>query len=206
MRPVKERAIAGFTLVEVLVALCILALISSYSLAALENLRRMDIVIERVETRSAMESIANYLHHSLSGARPIAISIDHVRTSIAFTGEETKVEFVVAGNAALEASGLLIVTVEAARREDGLINLVTTRQPFRAVPPQARGDVWPLYEGLKEVKFRYFGQIGPDNSDRWHASWVKQNTLPKLIEIMIETPEGVRQSWPRLVVKPASTL
>src|SRR5687768_8455108 len=146
MRPAEKRANAGFTMVEVLVALCMLALISSYSLAALENLRRMDTVIERVKTRSAIESIANYLHHSLSGARPIAISIDHVRTSIAFTGEETKVEFVTAGNAALEASGLLIVTVEATRRDDGLINLVTTRQPLRAVPSQASGDVWPLYE------------------------------------------------------------
>jgi general secretion pathway protein J len=206
MKPAKERANAGFTLAEVLVAICLLALISSYSLAALENLRRMDIMIERFETKLAIESVVNYLHQSLSGARPLAISIDHVHTSIAFTGEETRVEFVAPGNAALEASGLLIVTVEAAARDDGLINLVTTRQPLGEVPSQARGEVWPLYEGLKQVKFRYFGQIAPDNSDRWHAGWVKQSTLPKLIEIMIEGPEGAGRDWPRLVVHPASAL
>src|SRR5687768_9373175 len=54
MRRVKERADAGFTLIEVLVALCMLGLISSYSLAALQNLRRMDMIIERIETRSSI--------------------------------------------------------------------------------------------------------------------------------------------------------
>jgi len=206
MRRTKNRNNAGFTLVELLVALCMLALISSYSLAALQSLRRMDTIIERVETRSVMETIANYLHHLMSGARPIAISVDHARTMIAFSGEKSKVEFVAAGNAALEDGGLLVITVEAAKREDGLINLVTKRKPLRAGPSQAKGDVWPLYEGIKDVRFCYFGRTQIDETDRWHASWVNQSALPKLIEIIIKAPDGARQNWPRLVVKLGSAL
>jgi prepilin-type N-terminal cleavage/methylation domain-containing protein len=204
MRRVKERADAGFTLIEVLVALCMLGLISSYSLAALQNLRRMDMIIERLETRSSIEAIANYLDHLMSGARPVAISIDHVRPVIAFAGEETKVEFVAAGNAALEIGGLLSVTLEAAKREDGLIDLVTTRKLFRTELARGKEDIWPLYEGVKEVKFRYFGRARPDQSDRWHESWANQSTLPKLIEIVIKAPDGAKQSWPRLVIRLAS--
>jgi general secretion pathway protein J len=200
----EERGDSGFTIIELLVALCILGLLSTYALAAFQNIRRMDGLMREIEARSAIETVQTHLQHLISGARPVITAEAQSHPIIALTGEESRLELIVASDGVLETGGLYAIAIETHGREDGFADLITRRRLFRPPAPIGEGEMLQLYERIDSLRFRYFGQASPEEQANWHDSWIKRDVLPRLIEVTVTMPERQRLSWPRLIVRPAS--
>jgi prepilin-type N-terminal cleavage/methylation domain-containing protein len=201
----EDRADAGFTIVELLVGLCILGLLSTYAVAALQNIRRMDRLMREIETRSGIEAVETHLHHLISGARPVVgTSKGESHPMLAFTGEENRLELIIASDGVLETGGLYASSIATRRRDDGFVDLIARRRLFRLSSSRGEGKALVLYERIASLRFRYFGQVRPEEPAGWHDRWMKTDRLPRLIEVVVTMPEGERQSWPRLVIRPAS--
>jgi hypothetical protein len=185
-----------------MVALCILALLSTYVITAAQNIRHIDEMIRRVIATSEMQGAQNHLQQVLSGAMPL---VSGEQEKIAFSGEKSRLELIVASDTALELGGLHAVAVGTRARGDGRFDLVEHRRMFRQTSAAAEeGEVFVLSEAIAGLEFRYYGQASPREPPRWHASWVGMNELPRLIEVVVTMPASSRRNWPRQVINLAS--
>jgi prepilin-type N-terminal cleavage/methylation domain-containing protein len=196
---------SGFTILEMLVALCILGLLFTYALQMIEHLRRMDSVIHLIETKTSIAAIRHHLHTVVSAARPVVEPGSGQDARVVFRGEASQVQLVVASDGILEKGGLHLVHITTRRRSDDLIDLVTRRAAYGSSKDQsARGEV-VLLERIKSFRLRYYGHSAAEQAPRWHAQWLNQAGLPRLIEIAMAMPEKGRWGQMRWIMQPAAS-
>ena len=194
---------AGFTVVELLVSLVILALVMSFLPGTLRLGRRVwesDAVFLREE---AITSFRRVIEERLTGTMPIFIRDAARGVRIEFTGEPDRVVFVSTASQGPAGGGVYRFELSA---DDG--NALVLRQTLyrpgseAGTPlPEARHVAPARIGGLA---FRYFGQAKANEAPLWQARWTRQDTLPDLVEIAI-TLDGaapVQRSVVELRLKP----
>jgi len=195
---------SGFTVLELLIALCILSLFAIYATSAYHQIRRMSEVTQRLERTDSAVAVQSYVRGLVSGARAIMVKTSgQSRPAVAFNGEESRLALITASDGTLETGGLYSATLEMRPRSDGLADFVTNRRPLRATTPSYSGDEL-LLEGIGSLQFRYFGEANGETSPSWQTQWVNQETLPELVEVTISMPSGTGQFWPELIARPMS--
>jgi len=176
---------AGFTLLELLVALTLLALV----IAAVPGLVRMagrSIQIAGELTRShadvaALDAIAD----KLSEARPLTIQQDDGSRRIQFWGTEDSVRFVAPGVVG-DSGGLLTYELGLTQNRAGQPVLALTRVPFTPDESDGQpsgGDVRMPMPATRRLAFRYYGPQGDDATPTWSDRWEQTTSLPQLVEI-----------------------
>jgi prepilin-type N-terminal cleavage/methylation domain-containing protein len=195
----------GFTILEMLVALCILGLLFTHAVQLIQHLRRMDSVLDQIERRSSVDAIRHHLQTIVSAARPVVEASSGQDARVVFRGEPSHVELIVASEGILERGGLYLVQVKTRRRSDDLLDLVTRRAAYGSSADRSgRGEV-VLLERIKSLRLRYYGQARAEQAPRWHAQWLEQGGLPRLIEIAMAMPEKGRWNTVRWVMQPAAS-
>ncbi|HEY7765518.1 MAG TPA: type II secretion system protein GspJ [Aestuariivirgaceae bacterium] len=193
---------SGFTILEMLVVLCILGLLFTYALQMIQQLRRMDSMLHQIEKRSSIDAIRHHLQTVVSAARPMVEAAGGQYSRVAFRGEASQVQLVIASDGTLEKGGLLLVQIATRGRSDGLSDLVTRRTAYGSDGRSGRGEV-VLLEQIKSFRLRYYGQSGGDRMLRWHDQWNNQAGLPRLVEIAMVMSEKGRWSQVRWIMQPA---
>ncbi len=197
------RGSSGFTVLEMLVALCILGLLAAYAMQSFQHMRRMETVLDQIEQRSTLSAVEQHLRNLVSAARP-AIRSRAGATTVAFDGVESQLRFVVASDGVLERGGLLSVQIEAKPRGDGFLDLTTRRAVYPSMTDRTSGEELILLERIKSFGLRYFGQGGGEQTASWHSQWRDQAALPRLIEVTIQRPEKAGSTSQRWILQPAA--
>jgi prepilin-type N-terminal cleavage/methylation domain-containing protein len=197
-----DRDILGFTVLEMLVALCILGLLSAYTTQSFFHMRRMDTVLDRIEKRSILGAVEQHLRNVISAARPVIISHGGM-TTVAIEGDESQLQLIVASDGVLEQGGLLEVQIIARRRSDGSFKLMTRRAAYGAAHPISEGEL-VLLERIRSFNLRYYGQLSGQQLAGWHSQWRDQAALPRLVEVSIVLLEDRRSAPVRWVLQPAA--
>jgi len=197
------RGSSGFTVLEMLVALCILGLLAVYAMQSFQHMRRMDTVLDRIEQRSTLSAVEQHLRNLVSAARP-AIKSKGAATTVNFEGTESQLRLVVASDGGLERGGLLSVQIEAKSRGDGFFDLMTRRTAYPSVTERTSGEELVLLERIKSFELRYFGNGEGEQPARWHSQWRNRSALPRLVEVMIQRAEKKGSTMQRLILQPAA--
>ena len=201
-----EQSDAGWTLVEMLVALVLLALMSGLLGSALMAARRG---LEGVDERSGeatVEAVQGHLRRMLSEASPrrrsgFAVDAPIIETRPASLG------LVTAYGPAGQYGGLYAVEIVATAAErQGRFDLSEVRSLYR--PPAQSGAPEPaqvrltsrLLSGVADVQLRYFGIRGDNKIADWGGDWLEPVLLPQLIAVDVTFPAGDRRTWPGLIV------
>lgn len=186
----------GFTLVEVLIALTLLALIMLGLLSALRTLADGG---ERVEARTLQNDelrlVSRFLLHSIGSASPTIHVLADSNAGLLFAGGSVELVWLGSMPARHGAGGL--ARMRLAVFESGSVRILglqflpfDSRQPrvdWGAVEPQ-----W-LVEGVSHFKLQY----QPIEGGEWRDQWSDANTLPGLVRILLSR-DG--RPWPDLVV------
>jgi hypothetical protein len=200
----RESSIAGFTVLELLIALCILSLFSIYAASAYHQIRRMSEVTQRLEKTDSAVAAQSYVRRLVSGARAIMVKTSgQPKPTVAFNGEESRLALITASDGTLETGGLYSATLEMRPHGHELADFVTSRRPLRATSPSYNGDEL-LLENIGSLQFRYFGAAKGETSPSWQTQWVNQETLPDLVQVTISMPSGTGRFWPELIARPMS--
>jgi prepilin-type N-terminal cleavage/methylation domain-containing protein len=179
---------AGFTLIEVLVALALSAfvgviLLHGVRLAAF-GLDRHTRAAERLDARQALDEL---LRRTLGGA----VLVPRIAGG-EFAGKPEAVEFVAAAEDG--GAGLYRITLglDAAR------SLILRR---RLVAPAGdpRDAASVLAGKLRTFRLAYFGAGAADATPTWHDSWQQLNTLPLMVRAIVDG--GDDPPRPALVVR-----
>ena len=182
---------AGFTLIEVLVALALSALVSLVLLngirLAASGLDRHSRVAERLDAQQSLDDI---LRRTLGSAAQISRIAGGE-----FVGKPDALEFL--GLAEDGGPGLyrIDLTVDRTRSDRPLI----LRREL-AVPsgdPRAAASI--VATKVRDFRLAYFGADAADATPIWHDSWQQLNILPILVRVILDT-DGAPER-PALVVR-----
>jgi general secretion pathway protein J len=189
----------GFSLMEVLAALALLAilLLGVYSGVRSTTLSvgHGSAVIARLdEVRGARE----FLRRQLSSATALPWKISDENVPVVFEGDGTHVRFVSTLPGYLGKLGPQVIEIALADDDDGGQGLeahLSPRPGSQLTVAAGAQDV--LLPHVRSLRVRYARRGSPTWQDRWNEPMV----LPGAVEISVVPEEG-SDAWPPLVVAP----
>ncbi len=193
----------GFTLIEVLLALVLLAAGLALAFA---TLRSSTAVVARGEDMAQaserMRAVHGYLRARLASAQPIVFATDRGTLRQArFIGTPQRMRFVADLPDYLGYGGPYLHDVTV--NDDGRLQVAfAVAQPdasLEDIDLRARGlRAERLADGLRAVRFRYRGLDADNRLGPWQDRWETSEMLPLQVKVEMEAVRGGR--WPDLVV------
>lgn len=217
----------GFTLVELLIALVMVALITLLLFSGLRvGTRAWDLVDVTAERVGAVRLAHGFLLRALTQARPASLVFEGAPVPV-FAGDAQRVEFAAPLSEHVGIPGLYVLRLEvegSGRRQDlvltrwlmhpevlgGKLEGVPEWEPLKNDSQRALAGIpldqdavagafgrTLLLEGVSGLVISYYGALAGETEPDWHKEWLEQLRPPALIRIHLTT---VNQTWPDLIV------
>lgn len=199
MRP---RAVRGFTLLELLVAITIFSLViavlfSGYRL----GVRSWELGERTHEAVAELRLAGAFVRRHAAQAFPLAIS-ENRAWRLWFTGEPERLVFITAMPAYLGQGGMYQMTLEIEDADEDR-KLTVARRLLHPDADSGKPGVddrpRPLAVGLESATFDYFGVSSDESVASWHRSWVDQQRLPELVRLRLTSRQ--LGPWPDVVIR-----
>lgn len=209
-RATPSRGRAGFTLLELLVAITLLGLLLTGLLGGLRlGARAWETGAARLESDARLLAVQGFLRQRLAGAVPVLIPREDDRPPLAFEGRPRRATFVGTLPGPLEP-GLQRFTLWARRDGRGGRHLAIAWDPLlpdadgiREEPADGPSRRRDLIAGIEGVSFAYYGALDRSGTAAWHDSWSGDDLLPTLVRLRVQLEEGDPRTFPELVVRPS---
>jgi general secretion pathway protein J len=197
------RRAAGFTLVEVIVALAIFALLVSVMYGALSGVTRAyDAAEEAVEQGSRERIGIGFITSLLERAYPLALA-DGSSWIARFHGESGRLGFVADLPGYVGQAGMHEVWLQVGEREGApALWLLWRPMMIDADAEEVTGEYQErvLIEDIKALQARYYGASGDEADAQWQEEWIGQQRIPSLIELTLV--DAGEKDWPVLRIRP----
>ncbi|MEQ9606046.1 MAG: prepilin-type N-terminal cleavage/methylation domain-containing protein [Kiloniellaceae bacterium] len=194
---------AGFTLLELLISITILALLSTMMVGGLNFGAR---VWERTENaaqdQGRVAAVQGLLRRQVAQMATQQVRGADRRPRVAFEGSSGRLAFVAPLPQYLSQGGYHVISLET-RPAGNARNLVLRWEPFDRERPgltlseKAHEEI--LLTGLAGLSFKYFGHDRRGTASGWLAAWEDPAQLPELIDITVRFGPAVEEVWPALV-------
>jgi general secretion pathway protein J len=201
---VSVRASGGFTLIELVVAMALLAVMMLLLYSGLGFALRSWDAGDANGRRTADRRIGeNFLRRELTETFPMRWK-DSTMVKVAFAGETQSLRFASVRPAGVSVGGLSLVGIEvqgnAAKRERHLVMR-------RAMPDDDAKDFKPLEAAeptvliadVDSVTFAYFGAVNDFSEPQWTDTWPYPGRVPQMVRLRVKTADGAM--LPDMVVK-----
>ena len=198
---VRRHKEGGFTLLELLVSMTLLALIGVAAASSVRfGLAVWDRGGEMAEASLEDRALQKYLSRQIAGARAILIRDGTRNPPVFFTGEARRVELIASLPARLAPPGDHLVALELGGGALGPRPLLLRWSPVGASRPELSGTAAQevLLSDATDLRFRFFGRDA-SGAANWQTEWRGRETLPLLVEIAVERAGG--DVWPKLVIR-----
>ncbi|MFA5949756.1 MAG: prepilin-type N-terminal cleavage/methylation domain-containing protein [Hyphomicrobium sp.] len=178
---------AGFSLLEVLVSLVLIALIVCMMPGTVRLAHRALQIADGLERISSDAAALDLVERRLSEAMPIYEHSADGLLAVAFKGDAHSLTFVAPMVTETAESGLYLFAFGALPTADNNEAIALSWQPFRAKPdPRERPpsvEQRILVRRIRDFSLRYLGAGSPDKDADWLDTWKQSDGLPTLIEI-----------------------
>lgn len=194
----------GFSLLEVLLALILLALLvgGAYSgiHAAANAMRAGEAAIDRADRlRTAQE----FLRHQLSRILPLTWAQKEDGTTYVFEGKRDFMRFVAPMPGYLSRGGPYVQTLELVRDKDGLqLRFSDTMLNGFDVDKSKSSDVEPvvLLDHIRDGRFEFRTLDEQGQLTQWSSDWPDAAVTPLMVRIQLSMQPGIQMPWPELDV------
>ncbi len=197
---------AGFTLVELLVAMTLLAFLSITLFGGLRfGARSWEAVVDSSAERDRIASTQTFLRDRLGQLTlPGPARLRQIDAEGRLDGGPERVEFVAPWLSALSLGGLYRFTLWHEDTGDG--RLMLRWQPAEADPDalEELGDLAGervLLDGVAEFSLSYYGAADEDAEPEWLDQWESPGAPPRLVRVRLAFADA-RRVWPDFVVAP----
>jgi general secretion pathway protein J len=189
----------GFTLVELLVATTLLALLSLVLFGGLRfGARAWEAGGESIERTGEMEAAQELLRRTLVEA--MAFEQGGAVRQPPLTGGPNRISFFapMPRHEALAGPARYAIWVDP----EGRLSLAwELRRPERKLDAPFAGEPATLLQNVEGLSLSYYGPAQAGEQPGWHESW-SGHVLPLLIRIDVAFGATDRRRWPELVIAP----
>lgn len=210
---------SGLTLIELLVALVLLAFVSMMLTGGLRfSARAWEYSDSQLEKSERLLSVQRLLRSIISTARPRdrrsarrRRSATGVTEQDAFIGDPQIVKFIAQLPRHHGQGGLYRIAFEEIPGNQNTSNFLIRWRPMEAGFADIKDgetEEWTktiLLENVEKIKFEYFGKLNKAENESWAETWSDSRQLPVLVRLSVEFPKGDRRRWPALTVKLIAT-
>lgn len=193
---------SGFTLVELLVALSLLALLAMLLHAGIRDGAR---AWRTVDARSGqLESLLlaqSFLRERISSLGPPPDIAEPAAGTAWFDGADDRLTITTPWLETLPVAGLYRMQFAAAPASGEPAGLVVRWEPQSdpgTASPRSAGQR-ELLDGMRRLHFAYFGAAEEGGPKAWHETWRSGTRPPELVRLDVEFDDPGR-IWPTLIV------
>ncbi|MEQ1697434.1 MAG: prepilin-type N-terminal cleavage/methylation domain-containing protein [Hyphomicrobiaceae bacterium] len=182
---------AGFTLLELLVSLVLIAMLMVAMPAALHLAKRMQTTASLLDRQATAAATASFIEQRLAEATAIYDRGDDGRLHVIFRGEPGLLAFIAPVTFTTAQSGLARLQFEIGTDTDGRSGLMmtwslwrppsTNDQPNTPLVAQSR----LLLPAATQFELRYFGAVTALQKPEWSGTWTRLDRIPDMIEFRI---------------------
>jgi general secretion pathway protein J len=191
----RRRSEQGLTLIELLLALAILAVLTGFLAGGLSIGRRAFDADRSSEIRDETDAAIQAISSLIASALPVSANL---KSGIEFDGRQGSLTFVgLSEGRALRGGPHLMVLRRSGR--DFVVDVV------RSAPEAAGGAAGPpptrvvALSGVRDIRFSYFGSLNPSGPPGWQAQWLRAERLPQLVSIQIDFDDPLRDEPARII-------
>lgn len=194
---------AGFTLVELLLAITLMSILLGLTYSGLRaathsSTRGEAILAAGGELRAAHQFVRRQLNQMLPLPFAVTDSVQELR--IVFEGSANRIQYVAPMPGYLGAGGPQVQLLELARdSEGGLLQFShALLQGFEQDHLYIRDPVI-LLEGVESAGFEFLGRDEEGELTGWTTTWDQMDQLPVAVRLNIEFSGDLNLRWPDLV-------
>ena len=196
----------GFTLLELTIALVLLALMAAVMFGSLSFAgRSWDGGEAKAAQVNEMRQTQEFLRAQLASQFPLRAR-KAVEFPLQFAGERDEMRYAAALPSRVAEGGIYYFRLVVVREGDKsrLVQQRVIPEPDAAREPEFRdAERSVLADGITELRISYFGRDpGASDADAptWRDRWEDKQRLPQLVRIEVKPEKG--PAWPQLVVEP----
>jgi general secretion pathway protein J len=186
---------AGFTLIEVLVSLVLLALVLALLAGGVRFARGTWDAAASLEEQTGAEMAESFIRARLGEAMALYEQHTAGTVRVVFRGSDDGLSFVAPAPNGPAGAALYRYALEVAPgTAPGRHTLIVKLAPYQAKQDETGGE-WSvqqhvLVRNLRSVAFRYFGRSSLGAEPTWHTAWTRADATPSLVEMKVARDIG----------------
>lgn len=198
---------AGFTLMELLVALAVLGLAAGLLTAMIGGAWAALPLAQQPQRDEGVIAAQRIVRARIERLAPL-VRIDSTQQIVDARGYPRQFSFAAPpldreGPGALQRFRLMLTSsgdlvLFAASGLDERVDLND--------PSLVGWQATKLISGVRDVELAYYGADRLDPDERWQQFWIDRAQPPALVRIRLRFAEGDRRHWPDLIVRPRATV
>ena len=204
-RPLAARVLArGFTLLEVMLAILLLALLLAGTYGAIRTAVRATHSGEAAIDRTNRLRVAQeFVRHQVSRIMPLAFDHDSATgANSVFEGKRDLMRFVAPMPGYLSKGGPYVQTLEFAGNRRGGRQLLFTDAMLNGFDPKekksARGEPSVLLDGIEDGRFQYRTLDEQGQLTDWLDSWDDPSITPLMVRLVVRMRADARIEFPTM--------
>jgi general secretion pathway protein J len=194
---------AGFTLLELLIAMTLLGLVMVMLYTSLNmGAKSWDFAENKSAETAEMRDAYQFIQRQINRMRPVSPSnFDDQRK---FVGKENTLQFISLAPDNIGISGSVIQQLEVEDADEGVLLRLKSSMDHADAEWQLMANEdeegYVLFSGANEIEFGYFGAKKLGERANWFDTWEREDNLPELIRLTIVFPDE-HPVWPVLLAK-----
>jgi len=202
-----RRRVAGFSLLELVIALALVAMIAALLTGSLSMAARTwDGGDKKAGDVASMRQAQEFLREQLTAELPLRLK-KVVEMPLMFSGEHDEIRYAAALPPRVQEGGAWFFRLAVVKDGDKsrLVLERTYPDPTALENPQFAADAERsvLADGIAELTISYFGRdenATDADTPTWRDRWDDKQRLPLLVKIEVKPEKGA--AWPPLLVEP----
>jgi general secretion pathway protein J len=194
---------AGFTLIEVLIGITLLAMLGTLIASGTRLGGRAWNSAERQTADSDdMVLLQSLFRRTIVRARPAFVSADPRDMTVAFAGEPDTLSLVAPQPGTQYGGPWVQERFYVARHGASRALFVDLRVNATSAPDNRTvgENQAVLLDHVSKIEFAYFGPSGPGAPPAWQETWTNRSRLPDLVRVAIVRDSPGLPPWPELIV------
>lgn len=190
---------AGFTLLELLVAMALVGLLSLVLWGGLHfGTQVWRVSDDDMREGDSVRMVQNELTRMISAAYPAFQQIDASHARILFDGDPHRLQFLAPDRAT--PGSMSVVTIEEAQGTHDVAMRTVTRAELATESDPGWSRI--LLDHLKSLEFSYYGSNNPQEEPAWHSEWKDRTRPPALVRIRVAFVDAHARHHPEFVIRP----
>jgi general secretion pathway protein J len=195
---------AGFTLVELLLAITLMSILLGLTYSGLRAATRASERGEQILAATGeLRATHQFIRRQLNQMLPLAFAEteDEQAVRIVFEGDARHIQYVAPMPGYLGSGGPQVQLVEVVSGEDGEFLIQFSHALLQDFTEDRLRDRDPviLLEGVSSAGFEFLGRDQEGELTDWSANWEQLDQLPVAVRLDVEFTEGLNLHWPDLV-------